>query len=94
MEFKAYKNVGQAINDLAGKENVFPNHLPLNHTETVIKRYELIPEGGQLPSPENLPIEIRRKNFETRAIDFIEKSAPTMVPGNNAFPVHQRLIEA
>ena len=91
-DLKAFKNVGQAINDLAGKENVFPNHLPLNHTETVIKRYELIPEGGQLPSPESLPKEIRRKNFgNTYNRLHRKKSAPTMVPGNNAFPVHPTL---
>jgi len=86
---KAFKDVGNAINDLVGKENSFPNHLPLNHTETVIKRYELIPEGGQLPSPENLPKEIRRKNFgNTYNRLHRKKNAPTMVPGNNAFPVH------
>ncbi len=82
-------NVGDAINDLVGKENIFPNHKPLNHSEIVTKRYKLIDEGGKLPPPEKLPKEIRRKNFGNTYIRLDRnKPSVTMVPGNNAFPVH------
>ena len=60
---KARKNVQEAIGDLVKNGKKIPNHLALNHGETVIARYKLIPEGGKLPPPEQLPHEIRRKNF-------------------------------
>jgi DNA (cytosine-5)-methyltransferase 1 len=86
---KAYKNVGDAINDLIKLENRYPNHVPLNHNEIVIRRYELIPEGGKLPKPEDLPIEIRRKNFgNTYTRLHRNEVSSTIVPGNNALPVH------
>jgi DNA (cytosine-5)-methyltransferase 1 len=89
---KAFANVGDAINDLAGKENSIPNHIPLSHSEIVVRRYELIKEGGKLPKPEDLPIEIRRKNFgNTYTRLHREKVASTIVPGNNALPVHPNL---
>lgn len=88
----SYKNVGDAINDLVNKENKFPNHIPLNHNEIVIRRYELIPEGGKLPKPEELPIEIRRKNFgNTYTRLHRNEVSSTIVPGNNALPVHPTL---
>ncbi|QCZ92185.1 DNA cytosine methyltransferase [Salinimonas iocasae] len=86
---RAYANVGEALNDLIDKDESVPNHIPLKHSDTVIKRYELIPEGGKLPKPEDLPVEIRRKNFGntyTRLSRFEPSS--TIVPGNNALPVH------
>lgn len=89
---KSYSNVGDAIMDLVGKENRFPNHIPLNHGEIVTKRYELIPEGGKLPKAENLPPDIRRKNFgNTYTRLDREKPSSTIVPGNNALPVHPTL---
>ena len=89
---KAFKNAKDAIFDLIGKENKVPNHLPLDHSETVIKRYKLISEGGKLPPPEKLPTSIRRKNFGNTYVRLDRKKpAPTMVPGNNAFPVHPKL---
>lgn len=89
---KAKKNVQDAIGDLIKKDDKFPNHLALTHGEIVLKRYKLIPEGGKLPSPEELPIEIRRKNFGNTYVRLHRKElAPTMVPGNNAFPVHPTL---
>ena len=39
------------------------NHMPLNHSNKVIRRYEYIPEGGKLPAPNELPRDIRRNNF-------------------------------
>ena len=88
-KLKAYSNAGEAIMSLAGKENKFPNHSPLGHDERVIKRYNLIAEGGKLPPAKELPKEIRRKNFgNTYTRLHREKDAPTMVPGNNAFPIH------
>lgn len=88
---KCKKNVDEAIMDLSEIEN-FQNHIVLNHSEIVIRRYKLIPEGGKLPPPEELPIEIRRKNFGNtyNRLDRF-KCSPTMVPGNNAFPVHPTL---
>jgi DNA (cytosine-5)-methyltransferase 1 len=86
---KAYKNVGEAINDLIKKDSKFPNHIPLEHGEIVLERYKLIPEGGKLPPPEELPEKIRRKNFGNTYIRLDRKKvSSTMVPGNNAFPVH------
>lgn len=91
-KIKAYKNVGDAINDLINLENRYPNHVPLNHNEIVIRRYELIPEGGKLPKPEDLPIEIRRKNFgNTYTRLHRNEVSSTIVPGNNALPVHPTL---
>ncbi|MEA3554236.1 MAG: DNA cytosine methyltransferase [Campylobacterota bacterium] len=88
---KCKKNVDEAIMDLSEVEE-FQNHIVLNHSDIVIRRYKLIPEGGKLPPPEELPIEIRRKNFGNtyNRLDRF-KCSPTMVPGNNAFPVHPTL---
>jgi len=89
---KAKKNVSEAILDLVNKGSDFPNHIPLNHNEIVVKRYKFIKEGGKLPPPEELPKEIRRKNFGNTYVRLHrEKVAPTMVPGNNAFPIHPTL---
>jgi len=82
-------NVGEAIMDLMENYESYPNHIPLNHTDIVIKRYQCIQEGGKLPPPEELPQEIRRKNFGN-TYQRLHRLRPstTMVPGNNAFPVH------
>ena len=84
----AYSNVGEAFHsmpDYASDEN----HKPLNHSDVVIARYQLIPEGEKLPPPEQLPREIRRKNFgNTYQRLHRNRPATTMVPGNNAFPIH------
>jgi DNA (cytosine-5)-methyltransferase 1 len=91
-KLKSKKNVGEAIMDLVKETSSFPNHIALKHNETVIKRYELIPEGGKLPPPEELPIEIRRKNFGNTYVRLNRKTlSTTMVPGNNAFPIHPTL---
>lgn len=84
-----YETVGNWIMDLATKQNGVPNHILLNHSETVIARYKLIPEGGKLPPPNELPEEIRRKNFGN-TYKRLSRNQPalTMVPGNNAFPIH------
>ncbi len=87
---KDYETVGQHIMDLVNtKHESINGHSILNHSETVISRYKLIPEGGKLPPPEQLPIEIRRKNFGN-TYKRLDRKAPslTMVPGNNAFPIH------
>lgn len=85
----SYSNVGEAINDLMAKDKKISNHIALNHNDIVTRRYELIPEGGKLPKPEFLPIEIRRKNFgNTYTRLHREKVSSTIVPGNNALPVH------
>ena len=88
---KSYKNVNEAIGDLSNGTQL-ENHLILNHGEIVIERYKLIPEGGKLPPPNELPKKIRRKNFGNTYVRLHrDKFAPTMVPGNNAFPVHPYL---
>ncbi|MBG76876.1 MAG: Modification methylase HaeIII [Alphaproteobacteria bacterium MarineAlpha5_Bin12] len=89
---KPIKNVGLAIKNLISKGIEFPNHIPLEHSERVIQRYKLIPEGGKLPPPEKMPKEIRRKNFGSTYVR-LKNSEPsvTLVPGNNAFPIHPTL---
>lgn len=88
---KSYINCGQALADLEDKGEEIPNHIKLNHNDTVIKRYQLIKPGGKLPPPQELPLEIRRKNFGNTYVRLDPNSvAPTMVPGNNAFPIHPK----
>ncbi len=85
----SYKNVGEAIDDLADKGEEIPNHSALNHCEKVIRRYQMIPEGGKLPKPEDLPEDIRRKNFGNTYTRLSRNEiSSTIVPGNNALPVH------
>lgn len=89
---RPYTTVGEAIMDLAGKEDDVANHGALKHSDKVTARYKLIPEGGMLPPPDQLPPEIRRQNFGS-TYKRLHRDAPslTIVPGNNAFPVHPTL---
>ncbi len=67
------------------------NHVALKHTEKNIARYKLIPEGGRLPESD-LPPELYRKNFgNTYKRLSRQRPALTMVPGNDAFPIHPTL---
>ncbi|WP_336987606.1 DNA cytosine methyltransferase [Altererythrobacter aquiaggeris] len=88
----AYNTTWAAISDLAEKGTEVPNHIALNHSEIVTSRYKMIEEGGKLPPPEALPIRLRRKNFGN-TYKRLHRDLPslTMVPGNNAFPVHPTL---
>ena len=90
---KPKDNVGEALSYLPfDDDGSVTNHSALNHSDTVIRRYRLICEGGKLPPPNELPKEIRRKNFgNTYQRLHREKPATTMVPGNNAFPIHPHL---
>lgn len=91
-ELISYTTVGDAIMDLVDKDECIPNHIALNHSDKVLRRYALIPEGGKLPKPEELPADIRRKNFGTTYTRLHRhKLSPTIVPGNNALPVHPTL---
>jgi DNA (cytosine-5)-methyltransferase 1 len=86
---KPYRSVWAAIGDLAKPGADVRNHLVLEHSDKVIARYKLIPEGGRMPPPSKLPKEIRRKNFgNTYKRLHRERPSLTLVPGNNAFPVH------
>ena len=90
--YKPYETVGKHIMDLISKGDEINGHIVLNHSEKVLKRYRLIPEGGRLPSPHELPAEIRRKNFgNTYKRLHSDSPSLTLVPGNNAFPVHPTL---
>ncbi|GAU83919.1 DNA cytosine methyltransferase [Bosea sp. BIWAKO-01] len=81
-----YTTVGSALENLPEGSR---NHAHLNHSATVVARYKLIPEGGRMPPPGELPVEIRRKNFgNTYKRLHRERPSLTLVPGNNAFPVH------
>lgn len=96
---KTYATVGEAINDLVGKENEIPNHVPMKHNPTVTERIKYIKEGEGIPK-EGLPSDIaygsrsdyaknELKNFShvyRRLSRF--KPSTTMVPGHNAFPLH------
>ena len=66
-------------------------HVALKHTEKNIERYKLIPEGGRLPE-DALPPELYRKNFGN-TFKRLSRARPalTMVPGNDAFPIHPTL---
>lgn len=89
---KPYETVGNAIRDLVKLGTEIPNHTPLVHSEKVIARYKLIPEGGLLPPAHTLPVEIRRENFGSTYKRLHRKlPALTIVPGNNALPVHPTL---
>ena len=87
-DLKSFENVNEAIiKDYDSTK--LANHTVLNHKGRVIARYKLIKEGGKLPPPEELPKEIRRKNFGNTYVRLDRnKKAVTMVPGNNAFPIH------
>ena len=67
------------------------NHVALKHTERNIARYKMIPEGGRLPE-KDLPADLYRKNFgNTYKRLHRNRPALTMVPGNDAFPIHPLL---
>ncbi len=88
-----YTTVGEVIMDIVElDETTIPNHLALAHSETVINRYKLIKEGGKLPPKDSLPIELQRTNFGN-TYKRLNRNEPalTMVPGNNAFPIHPTL---
>lgn len=94
-----YVKVGEAIMDLVGKENDFPNHVPMKHNEIVTKRISCIKEGEGIPD-EGLPEDVAkgsRSDFTDKTIKNFShvykrlsrfKPATTMVPGHNAFPLH------
>ena len=89
--FQLYRTVGETIMDIADpvEYSWLADHLPLRHNETVTERYKLIPEGGRLPAPQHLPLAIRRRNFgNTYKRLHRDRPALTLVPGNNAFPIH------
>lgn len=84
-----HNTVWNAIGDLSHVGTQIHNHSFLRHGDTVVARYRLIPEGGRMPPPAELPEEIRRKNFgNTYKRLHRERPSLTLVPGNNAFPVH------
>lgn len=94
-----YTTVGDVIMDLVGKENAFPNHVPMKHNEIVTKRIACIKEGEGIPSeglPEEVAMGSRSDYTENRIKNFSHvykrlsrtKPATTMVPGHNAFPLH------
>lgn len=94
-----YVTVGDSIMDLVGQENLFHNHVPMNHNEIVRKRISCIKEGEGIPS-EGLPDEVakgsRSDYVDNKIKNFSHvykrlsrmKPATTMVPGHNAFPLH------
>ena len=82
-----FASVGDALAGLDALNAA--NHQHLRHSDIVKARYRLIPEGGRMPPPSELPAEIRRKNFgNTYKRLHRERPSLTLVPGNNAFPVH------
>lgn len=87
-----WENCWDAIKDLEKMDdNPDFNHVALKHTEKNIERYKLIPEGGRLPE-DALPPELYRKNFGN-TFKRLSRTRPalTMVPGNDAFPIHPTL---
>ena len=91
-DLRSFANVGEAIGDLVERHEEVPNHIALAHGEIVTARYRLIPEGGKLPPPDQLPPQLRRGNFGNTYQRLARNAvASTMVPGNNAFPIHPTL---
>lgn len=88
----AWKNCWDVIKDLESLPDTPSfNHVALKHTEKNIERYKLIPEGGRLPE-DKLPKELYRRNFgNTYKRLARNRPALTMVPGNDAFPIHPTL---
>ena len=87
-----WNNCWDAIKDLEALGDIPEfNHVALKHTEKNIARYRLIPEGGRLPESE-LPPELYRRNFGN-TYKRLNRNRPalTMVPGNDAFPIHPTL---
>ena len=87
-----WNNCWDVIKDLVDlRDTPEFNHVALKHTEKNIARYKLIPEGGRLPE-DSLPPELYRKNFGN-TYKRLSRSRPalTMVPGNDAFPIHPTL---
>ena len=88
----AWNNCWDVIKDLEGYGDIPEfNHVALKHTPKNIERYKLIPEGGRLPE-DALPPELYRKNFGN-TFKRLSRTRPalTMVPGNDAFPIHPTL---
>ncbi|MBE5825218.1 MAG: DNA cytosine methyltransferase [Butyrivibrio sp.] len=98
-EKEKYATVGDAIMDLVGKENVFPNHVPMHHNAVVTKRISCIKEGEGIPDS-GLPDDVAKGSRSDYADNTIKnfshvykrlsrfRPATTMVPGHNAFPLH------
>lgn len=88
----AWNNCWDVIKDLENKgDDPSFNHVALKHTDKNIARYKLIPEGGRLPE-DALPPELYRRNFgNTYKRLSRQRPALTMVPGNDAFPIHPTL---
>lgn len=94
-----YRTVGEAIMDLVGKENSFPNHVPMKHNKIVTARIACIKEGEGIPE-DGLPEEVAkgsRSDYKNNSIKNFShvyrrlsrfKPSTTMVPGHNAFPLH------
>ncbi|BDF32275.1 cytosine-specific methyltransferase [Lachnospiraceae bacterium] len=91
-DLPGWNNCWDAIKDLEllGDKPAI-NHVALKHTAKNIARYKLIPEGGRLPE-DDLPPELYRRNFGN-TYKRLSRTRPalTMVPGNDAFPIHPTL---
>lgn len=88
----AWENCWNVLKDLVDMpDNPAFNHVALKHTLKNIERYKLIPEGGRLPE-DKLPADLYRKNFGN-TYKRLDRNRPalTMVPGNDAFPIHPTL---
>jgi DNA (cytosine-5)-methyltransferase 1 len=90
--------INDHIMDLVGKENLIPNHIPMNHNKIVKERISYIAEGGGITSkiPQHL-LKGSRSDFKNNNLKNFshiykrlhrKKPATTMVPGHNAFPLH------
>jgi DNA (cytosine-5)-methyltransferase 1 len=96
---QSYTTVGEAINDLLGKENEIPNHVPMRHNRVVEGRIKCIKEGEGIPRdglPDDVALGSRSDYAKNTIKNFSHvyrrlsryKPATTMVPGHNAFPLH------
>ena len=94
-KLKEWTKVIDFISDLEKKKDSLDkfNHNPMNHTDIVVRRMALIPEGENIPQDQSKwPEELRRKKFASvyKRLDR-NKPACTMVPGHSAFPIHYKL---
>jgi len=92
---KSFVTVKSTIMDIAKKTDPQDkwNHKPMQHSEKVKKRFELMPKNSDLAFDQSfLPKGLRRTAFAHNCKRLpLDEPSVTLVPGHYAFPVHPTL---